>query len=229
MGRICDIIKSQRPREKALRYGIDKLSDYELLAILIGSGTKDHSALDISCELINTFNGMNNLIFSDYKKITKFKGMSIIKSIQLIACFELIKRYHDTIIFDEKVFSKEVEDILTKYHVIHRCDKKEHFYIIALNKNKSILFEKEFYIGTENKAIVSIEEIIKFLKQNNINYFILIHNHPNNLTFPSDHDIIFTDELSKKCKKEQIKLINHYILADNRVISILQNIVSKTI
>lgn len=227
MGRICDISKNNRPREKALRIGIDKLSDYELLAIIIGSGTKNHSAIDISCDLINSYNGINNLIHCDYKKFIKFKGVSIIKSLQLMACFEFIKRYYNAIIVDEMICSKELEDILIKYCLMHKLDDKEHFYIIGLDKKMDIILENEFYIGTKNKILISIDEIMHFLKENNINYFCIVHNHPNHSHCLSDYDIILTNELLKRCKKEKMHLVNHYILTDNKIASVLKTSSSK--
>ena len=139
MSKISDLPALERPREKAFRYGIEKLSDIELLAILIGCGTVEKSALDIAYELLKNSKGLYNLFQTRYQDFLKIKGVKNSKAIKLAATFELGKRYE----ISKTNLSQKIENSNEAYQHIFPLisnQNNEIFILLILNKKKEIIF-----------------------------------------------------------------------------------------
>lgn len=208
----------ERPREKAVRYGIETLSNIELLTMIVGSGTVGHSALDISYELINTFKGLKNLVSTSYIELKQVKGISDITALKLGATFELLRRY---IVNDSEDENEEIDakSIYLKYAKNLNDTGQENFGIIILNRNNKILREKFLYKGTNSEVSISYYELIKELLLVNGKHIYVFHNHPLGDATPSQKDVFFTRGLIQELQKIGVKLIDHVVLGDENFYS----------
>lgn len=200
-----------RPREKALRYGVDKLSDHELLAILIGAGTKEFSSLDIAYAMISENKGLFNLANLPVSELFKYKGIKDARGLNLAAIFEIAKRYRSYPDEPQKIILSS-DDVYEKYHSKLQALTNEEFRIIILNKKRQIVNESSLYKGTSQHIKFTYRDVFKQVINNDGYYIYVIHNHPNDCLKPSKDDIAFTLEFSKYAKKMQITLVDHLII-----------------
>ena len=210
---IKDLPVLERPREKALRFGISHLSDIELLALIIGSGTSGHSAIDIAHNIILDKKGLFNTFHTPYQDFTKYLGLSNTSAIKLVAAFELGKRYQVSAL-ERNVPIVDEFFIYQKYAPLLRGLTQEKIAIIILNHRKNIIFEQILSIGSENNVSCSIRDILRLLIINKGSSFYLVHNHPNDAVEPSQQDIIFTTCILQEAKKIGLRLIDHLIIGE---------------
>ena len=201
-----------RPREKALHYGIEKLSDSELLAILIGSGAKEDSALDIAYQMIRESNGLFHLVEKPISDLLNFKGIKKAKAVKIIAAFEIAKRYNSTKP-PEPEEDVDNEFIYKRYKTLLSKSEQECVYLVILDKKKHIVHEVNLYRGNETCVPFSKSQIIREVYIHRGTYFYIIHNHPSGSLFPSEEDIVFTTDLIKECKKIDLILLDHLIIS----------------
>lgn len=222
MGKIIDLPELERPREKALRYGINKLSDYELLALLISSGCKEASAVDIAYQMLSENNGLSNLVTKPFSDLVMYKGMGKRKAIKIEAAFEIARRFNSL----EKCSKEQAENSLYIYQrykdkIISKNFSQEMLYLIILDKRKRILHEINMYKGNENSVNCSSRQIIQQILLHNGHYFYLIHNHPSGMLEPSEDDVFFTVTLINECKKLEIEMVDHLIISPSGYYSFL--------
>ena len=223
MAKISEIPSSQRPREKVIRYGVESLSDYELLALLINSGCKDYSALDIAHQMINSNGGLVSLIQKPFLDLVKYKGMGKIKAVKLVACFELAKRFQNLKTTEIKT-ENDIDDIYKKYRLLIANEfDQEHVFLIILNRKKEIIHEVNLYKGTEESVECSSLEIVREVLIHNGKYFYIIHNHPSGLINPSVEDIAFTKELMITSEKMKLTMLDHLIVSMNGYYSFIKD------
>lgn len=206
--RIKDIPEHLRPREKALLRGVSTLSTIELLALLISSGTKNKSALDIAAELYTSYHSLKSIANLDVQDFTKIKGFSEAKAVKLCACFELSRR----ILEETEMWKYEDAKSVFKHFLHLRFLSYETVYIVILNRKMEVIKEKELYKGSSDSVVTSINEILREVMLMNARYFILIHNHPDGIAEPSELDLLTTEELFSKAKEQSIKLLDHIII-----------------
>jgi len=219
---IKDLPVLERPREKAMRYGVESLSDVELLAIIIGSGTKDHSALDIAQKIISDKKGLSNVFNCPYQDFIIFQGVNKTSAIKLSATFELGKRFQigkaeneDSIVDSSMIYQKYAPQLIGQ--------SQEKIVIITLNRQKKIVQERILSIGSENNVSCSIRDILRILVLNKGTYFYLVHNHPGNSMEPSQQDIAFTSSIISEAKRIGFNLIDHLIIGDGGAYSFKTN------
>lgn len=219
--KIKELPINERPREKAIRYGIDKLSNEELLAILIRTGSGKQSALDIAHTLNGQSGGLNNLFHRSYESIVNTYGIGPSKALILTTCFELCKRYSNISygesgkIDGEKLYLRYLEKLNDK--------NNENFVLVILNRKKEIIYEETLFIGSEHLVSCPLDEVIKKVIIHNGKNFYIIHNHPSGDSSPSSSDIYVTDELMRLSKKLGIKLEDHLIISENEYYSFKDN------
>lgn len=222
MGKIVELPKLQRPREKALRYGIEKLSDYELLAIIIGSGFVDNSALDIAYKMLSDSGGLRKLIQKPLLDLTSYKGVKEAKGIKLLACFELVKRV-------EIEKGNDIDVAVDASFVYWHCksfisnSNQEYLFIVILNKRHKLIHEMTLYKGNESSISVSVPQILQQVLIHGGRYFYVVHNHPSGSLEPSENDIFMTSELIRQSKRLKIELVDHLIITDEGYYSFLEN------
>ena len=212
MGKIKDLPISLRPREKAYRFGIEKLSDYELISILIGSGCQGNSASDIAYKMIGDSRGLSNLITRPYTDLLHYKGIGKNKAIKIIATFEIAKRFqisknyfNDEVIHSIKIFEKLSYELMNS--------PQEFMYLFVLDKKKRLIHEVNLYKGNESAVPYSVDQIIREVMIHRGSYFYIAHNHPSGQVEPSREDIFFTTEIVSATTKMRFKMIDHLVIS----------------
>lgn len=211
----------ERPYEKLEKYGPKYLSDAELIAIILRSGIKNRSSVEIARELLFKSKGKIRDVFilkqSEYMKI---KGLGRVRSMQLLAVGELIKRVERPIDNAEIIISSSAD--LAKYLMPEmRYLKKEELRVLFLDAKNAIKHEKIYtsdnMLSVEVEPIAIIKEAIMVEMPN----IILAHNHPSGRVKPSNSDIKYTKKLKELCKTFKIDLLDHIIIGDGKYISIM--------
>lgn len=222
MGNINELPILERPRERAYRYGIDKLSNVELLAILIGSGYKENSALDISYNLLNKYHGLSSLFRAPYQEFLKVKGLKKAKAIKIAAAVELGKRCQ---ILDKEAQQKDNDSEAIFQRVFPKIAhlEREVFILIILNRNKQIIYEETMYKGIEDNVPISIKDVLCTLLVNKGKYFYLIHNHPDDILAPSNADLEITQKMIVETRKLRITMLDHIIVGPSGYYSFLKS------
>jgi len=214
---IKEISIEQRPRERLRRNGADKLSDAELLALLIQYGSKGESAVDLSNRLISTFE-IDKLNSLSLQELMKIKGIGLAKASKLIAAFELSKRVSSGKICEKIV--KNPSDIAQHYMEKLKDLKKEHFIAVFLDSKNKVIKDEVISIGTLNSSLVHPREVFKEAIKNSANSIILVHNHPSGSVEPSDEDYRVNKVLVETGNLVGIKVLDHLVVGDKKWISI---------
>ena len=208
MGKISDLPALERPRERALRYGIKELSDAELLALLINNGYKGASALDISHDLLNKYHGLLGLY-----ETTVFaqKGISDTRRLSLQAAFELHRRISrkESDVSNEKI---DAEYLYNRYKSELISSDQEQLILVIVNRHNHIVYECTLYKGTRDNIIFSYADIWKELVMHKAHAFYLIHNHPSLPCQASKEDELITKELIREAKRQETPLLDHIII-----------------
>ena len=224
MSKIDDLPTLEKKKKKAARFGIETLSDEELLALIINVGTVGHSSLDIAREVLNDCHSLSALYNKPYQYFHSFKGLKRVNALKLAATIEIAKRMNEKtrLIYEEKA-EVNSESLYQRYALSLVGKFQENFVLVILNKNKQIIFEKVLYKGDEENMSVSHREIINLLVLHNGYYFYLIHNHPNNSLLPSNFDITFTEKMNRRAEKIGVKLLDHLIIGQTGYYSFLHS------
>ncbi len=211
---IKDIPQSDRPRERFLKYGVQNLSNCELISILLNTGTKNKSVKDLAENILSTLNDITDLKTISLNKLKQIKGIGEIKAIKLLSALELGKR-----VYYEKNMSKikmNSADLIYSYIKDELKGKKqEYFYCLYLDTKKYLIEKKLLFIGTINRSIVHPREIFKYAYLFSASSIVCIHNHPSGDTLPSVEDISLTKSLVKIGKLQGIEIIDHIIIGNN--------------
>lgn len=206
--------EDDRPREKLFREGEHKLSDTELLAILLRSGSKGQSAVDLARKILQkykSFRGMSHTVLSNWRE---FKGLGKAKIAQIKAAVEIGRRFREEDLKHDKIkisSSKEAVNILMQRM---RDLKKEVFKVMLLNSQNKIIDIAEADEGTVNHANPIIREIFQMAIENFAASLICIHNHPSGDPQPSREDEEFTRKLAQAGNILQVKVVDHIIIGD---------------
>ena len=207
--------KDDRPREKLHKNGERSLSNSELLAILLHTGIKGQSAIDLARKIIDKFGTFRNMSHSDDRSWKEFKGLGSAKIAQIKAALEIGRRFREdeASVGKQKVGSaKDIVDILMPQM---RDLKTEVFKVIYLDSNNRIIEISDAAVGTVDHAMPIIREIVHAALQKFAVAIICAHNHPSANISPSSQDKTFTKELIAAAKLLDIKLIDHIIIGDN--------------
>ena len=213
MGKIKDLAIIDKPREKAKRFGIESLKDEELLALIISSGTVGHSSLDIARDLLKESPYLSDLLNKSAEYFMSFKGLKMAKVTKLLAALEIAKRINERqrLIYEE-ISEVNSESLYQRYSLSLNSLNQEVLVIVILGKNKRIIFEKTLYQGDDHNLAVNSRDILRLLIANNGYYFYLIHNHPNDTSYPSELDIKFTKKIKEKAQRISAILLDHLII-----------------
>ncbi len=208
MLKIKDIPKIERPREKLEKYGPGKLSDAELLAILLRTGTKELNVLKLSQKILQKFE-KEKIVDLKIDELKAIHGLGSAKACEIIACFELGKRMlkdkKSAILLSPKDVWERMEDI--------RGSKKEHFVVFYLDSRNQEIKREIISIGTLNESLVHPREVFESAIKNNASSIIIAHNHPSGDLEPSQADIEITKKLIHAGKILDIKINDHVIVS----------------
>ncbi len=210
---------TERPREKLYEYGPKALSNDELLAIIIRTGNKEDTAIDLARRLLSRDNrGLVFLRDTTLQELIETKGIGKCKAAQILAAIEIGKRinYLDAL---DKVKINEPSTIANLYMDEMRYLQKEHFRVVLLDTKNQIIVAEEISVGTLNASIVHPRDVFKAAIKRNANSIILIHNHPSGDPTPSNEDINITNRLLEAGNLIGIRVLDHIIIGDNKYIS----------
>ncbi len=214
---IKEIDKDNRPREKLERLGPSKLTDLELLAIIIKTGARGSSVYDIGDNVLDRINNLNNLIDVNLNTFNNIKGLGKVKIIELLATIELGKRIY--LSCNKKKIYKTSNDIYLDNKDLFYNKKQEYFYCIYLDNKNKVIDKKLLFIGTINKSIVHPREIFKEAYLLSASKFICLHNHPSDDPSPSKEDIYLTENLIQISYLQGIEFLDHIIVSNNNYYS----------
>ncbi len=207
--------EDDRPREKLLKNGEHTLSNSELLAILLRSGVKGQSAIDLARKILEKFKTFRNMSHTDLSQWKEFKGLGIAKIAQIKAAIEIGRRFREDEVKENQPKIESSKDIVDILMPRMRDLKKEVFKIVLLNSQNRIIDIFDTGEGTVNRANPIIREIFQKAIQNYATSLICVHNHPSGKTDPSKEDQEFTEELFKAGKIMQVDVLDHVIIGDN--------------
>ena len=212
--KIKDLPKIERPREKMERYGAEKLSNSELLAILLRSGSKGVNVVELSKKILAKFSG-NGLAKASIEELKNTFGLGKAKACEIMACFELGKRLlqdkKSCLILSPKEVWEELKDI--------RDNKKEHFVIFFLDSRNQEIKREIISVGSLNANLVHPREVFEPAIRYLASHIIIAHNHPSGDTEPSQEDFEITKRLSEAGKILGIEIIDHVIVAKDKFLS----------
>lgn len=217
--KLKDLPINERPRERLLRYGAEKLSNGELIAIILGNGTSKENILSISTRLLKVSGGLNGLLNSEADELVKINGIGKAKAVQLLALGELTKRF-------KSYKSGENYKILTPKDAASlimdelKVFDKEHLYVIMLNTKNVVIKISDVSVGSLNSSIVHPREVYNEPIVKHAASIIICHNHPSGDPEPSSEDINITKRLKECGKIIGIELLDHIIIGDGVYISL---------
>jgi DNA repair protein RadC len=204
-----------RPREKLLKKGAQALSNSELLAILLRTGAKGASAIDLARRIIEKFGTFRNMNHTDAREWKEFKGLGPAKIAQIHAALEIGRRFREVEILQSRQKIMSALDIVNIIMPQMRDLKTEVFKVIHLNSNHGIIEISDAAMGTVNHAMPIVREIIHAALQKFTAAIICVHNHPSANITPSSQDRKFTQELSQAGKLMEIKVLDHIIIGND--------------
>lgn len=208
--KLKEIPKNERPREKLLRYGVNNLSNEDLISIILGTGTKNINVRELSINILNKIKSLNDLNSLSIKELTSIKGIGEVKAINLIASIELGKRVNNLII-ENKILLNNSKIVNKYFSNLIVNSKQEELLVILVNRAKKMIDYKIMFKGTDSSSLVSIKEILNYAIVNRASGIIIMHNHPAGSLTPSSADNELTTRLADAAKLIDIPLLDHII------------------
>lgn len=217
--RIKDLAEEDRPREKLLSKGISALTDAELIAILIGSGSKNESAVDLGKKILGSVShNLNELGKLSIHDLMKMKGIGQAKAITILAALELGRRRKASEIIKKKKISQS-RDVLEYFQPLLADLHYEEFWVLLLNRSNRVVNKIKISQGGISGTVIDVRLILKKAIENETSSIILCHNHPSGNLEPSESDKKITLKLQKAGQLMDIQVIDHVIISDNNYFS----------
>ena len=216
--------KDERPYENCIECGATSLSNAELLAVLLRTGTRGRSALDLAQYLLGNEcgeDGLLNIHSLTFEHLKSIKGIGEVKAVQILCLSELTKRLAKANA-KEKLILNQPSTIAEYYMEEMRHQKQETMKLLMLNTKSKLLGENDISKGTVNAAIVSPREIFIEALEKKAVAIVLIHNHPSGDPAPSENDFYLTKRIKEAGKLIGIELLDHIIIGNNCYISFAQ-------
>lgn len=218
---IRDLPVEERPRERLLRTGPEYLSNRELLAVLLKTGTKEQSALDLADHLIAHFGSIRELACASFEEMSTVKGVGPAKAASIMAAFELAKRLSNSNLQANEVVNSPADAAAIVMDELCLLDR-EHFIILMLNTKNRVIAKKVISIGHLNATLVHPRELFKDVIKRSSAAVILVHNHPSGDPTPSRDDINITKRLCEVGRLLGIDVLDHLIIGDRQYVSLRQ-------
>ncbi len=217
--RMKDVPKEERPRERLLRYGERYVTNQELIALLIGSGTKDESAMDIANRLLVHFEGLKLLEEATIEELTKVKGIGQAKGVKILAALELgrrIRQYQPSLSYTIRSPRDGANYVMESMRHLNQ----EHLLVLFLNTKNQIIHKQTIFVGSLNASIVHPREIFREAVKRSAASIICAHNHPSGDPTPSQEDIYVTKRLVEAGRIMGIELLDHLIIGNLKYTSL---------
>lgn len=211
----------ERPREKAIYYGIETLSNQELVAVILRTGNKEMSVLNLAQFLLDEIGGFQELKDIDYQRLIQIKGIKQAKAIELMACIELAKRIQSKQSIKNRI--RQPKDAYAYIKNKLMFEKQEKVILLCLNNHLEIVQDKLLFIGSGDVSLLETKEVFQYTLRSGCNRIILIHNHPSGNPKPSHEDQEITRKIEMMAKHLDIEFIDHIIIGDHCYYSFKSN------
>lgn len=215
---IKEMAELEKPRERLLNNGKENLSNEEIIAIVLRTGTKEISSKMLATKILSKFKNISELRNANISNLTTIKGMGKIKSIELIAAIELGKRVYETV---PNIYKKyeNVNKIYEGFKDLIKDEKQENFYTLYFDTKQNLIDYKLLFKGTLNVTTVHPRDIFKEAFLLNAASFIIIHNHPSGDPLPSKPDVDLTNQINTISKIMGINFLDHIIIGQDKYFS----------
>lgn len=211
----------ERSREKAIYYGIETLSNQELVAVILRTGNKEMSVLNLAQFLLDEIGGFQELKDIDYQRLIQIKGIKQAKAIELMACIELAKRMQSKQSIKNRI--RQPKDAYAYIKNKLMFEKQEKVVLLCLNNHLEIVQDKLLFIGSGDVSLLETKEVFQYTLRSGCNRIILIHNHPSGNPKPSHEDQEITRKIEMMAKHLDIEFIDHIIIGDHCYYSFKSN------
>ena len=211
----------ERPREKAFHHGIERLNNIELLALVLRTGNKQESAIELAQRVINEIGGFRYLHDINYYQLIQIKGIKQAKAIEVLAIIEIAKRLDK-----QPVAMSAIKEPRDGYELLKNqlmFEQQEKVIVLCLNSRLEVIKEKTVFIGGNNISIISGRELFKEALICGSNRVMVVHNHPSGNPEPSIEDIEATERLYSMAKELDIDVVDHLIIGRSRFYSFASN------
>lgn len=211
----------ERPREKAFHHGIESLNNIELLALVLRTGNKQESAIELAQRVINEIGGFRYLHDINYYQLIQIKGIKQAKAIEVLAIIEIAKRLDK-----QPVAMSAIKEPRDGYELLKNqlmFEQQEKVIVLCLNSRLEVIKEKPVFIGGNNISIISGRELFKEALICGSNRVMVVHNHPSGNPEPSIEDIEATERLYSMAKELDIDVVDHLIIGRSRFYSFASN------
>ncbi|TCB67589.1 RadC family protein [Acinetobacter sp. ANC 4178] len=205
--------EQERPRERLLQQGANSLSDAELLAIFLRSGSKQHSAVELARLLIHHFGGLAPILNAELPQLSQFHGIGATKYSQLMAVKELGRRYVAQQLQQHSLEIQNSSQLLDYLRFELLGETQEVFAVLCLDSQLRKLNFKKLFFGSLNSCTVSLNQLLRYALQQQASSIVIAHNHPLGHALPSAADIALTQQIAHACQLLEIQLLDHCVIA----------------
>lgn len=209
----------QRPYEKCEAFGPEALSDAELLAILLRTGSANESALRLAERILSACQGLPGLLQYALPELMELRGVGRVKGVAILALGELSKRIWQTTVRTHADTFRDARSIAGFYMESMRHLDQEELHVMLLNWQCILLRDCCLYRGTAHASLCSPREVLREALRHRASLMVLIHNHPGGSCAPSKEDITLTDSVRQAGELMQIPLLDHVIIGDQQYFS----------
>ncbi len=207
---IKDLPECEKPRERMLEYGVENLSNVDLLSIILRNGIKDISVKEVAINILNNVESINDLSSLGVRELSNIKGVGPVKAITLLASIELGKRVSIKEAKSNMSLSnkEKIHEVFKKFFI---NENQERFLAIFLDNKKCLINYKILFIGTNNASIAHPREVFMEAIKANASAVVVMHNHPSGNVLPSEEDKNITEKLIQSGHMLGIPLLDHII------------------
>lgn len=213
------LAEEDRPREKLMIQGRQALSDAELMAIVLSSGNRDETAVQLAQRLLGDHkNNLNELAKLSVNDLKKYRGIGLVKAITIAASFELGRRRNAS----EVIEREKITSSFVAYQILQKRLSDlphEEFWILVLNRANQVIKEEKLSKGGISGTVVDMRLICKSAIENHASGIIMAHNHPSGQVVPSEQDKSITKKMKEGLKVFEIALLDHLIIGDQQYFS----------
>ena len=207
----------KRPREKALRYGLESLSDLELVALILQSGNKNRSVFEIASDVLKQSEGLSKLMQMHVNTLMQIQGIREVKALQLLASVELSKRVIKSKVYHAPILKPE--DVIEWFEFEYGVLQQECFIALYLDTKSKLIAHRVLFKGTLNESTVHPREVFKEAFLQNANSVLIAHNHPSGDCTPSQADFEVTYKMVHVAITMGVHLVDHIIVGQNQYYS----------
>ena len=206
------------PREKMMALGVDSLTDVELLALFLRTGSRGKDVLTLAKEILKNFGSLYGLLSADYMDFSQVQGIGVAKYAQLKGIAELAKRYYNVRVMEERsLLSPEMAREFLQSQFSQ--EEREIFLVIFLDAQHRVIKHSTLFSGTLSHVEVHPREIVREAIKMNASALILAHNHPSGCAEPSKADKLITERVVKCCQFMDVRVLDHLVIGRGEYVS----------